>query len=64
MANDSTTTQRGGLAKVTAVAEFLAVSRSKVYAMMDSGDLAYVKLNKSRRVPWSAVHALVEQNTI
>lgn len=53
-----------GLRRVTEVAGFLGISRSKVYAMMDSGELAYVKLGKSRRVPWDAVLRLVEQNTV
>lgn len=55
---------REGLQSVRRVAEFLAVSRSKVYLMMESGELAYVKLGKSRRIRWSDVLALVEQNTI
>jgi excisionase family DNA binding protein len=52
------------LARVVEVAKYLSMSRSKVYAMMDAGELAYVKLGKSRRIPWDAVLQLVEQNTV
>ena len=63
-AKQTTEPNQGGLARVTEVGGFLRVSRSKVYQMMDAGELAYVKLGKSRRVPWGAVHELVKQNTI
>jgi excisionase family DNA binding protein len=53
-----------GLARVVAVGAYLGISRSKVYALMDDGSLPYVKLGKSRRVPWEAVLRLVEANTI
>jgi len=54
----------GELATVPQVAAFLAVSRSKIYLMMDCGDLAYVKLGKSRRIPWNRVHGLVAENMV
>lgn len=41
----------------------LAMSRPSVYRMMDSGQLAFVKLGRSRRVTLAAVAALVEQST-
>jgi excisionase family DNA binding protein len=52
------------LARVAEVAAFLKLSRSKLYQMMDSGELPYVKLGKSRRLRWSDVSALVEENTV
>lgn len=52
------------LQQVSAVAKFLCISRSKVYDMMDAGQLPYVKLGKSRRIRWEHVLQLVEQNTI
>lgn len=54
----------GGLRPVQDVAKFLSVSRSKVYQLMESGKLPYVKLGKSRRVRWSDVIRLVESNLI
>ncbi len=55
---------RDGLQPVSVVAEYLALSRSKVYQLMEAGDLRFVKLGKSRRIRWSDVLELVEQNTI
>jgi len=53
-----------GLQPVAKVAKFLSLSRSKVYLMMDQGQLPYVKLGKSRRVRWSDVLKLVDQNVV
>ncbi len=53
-----------GLRPVHAVAKFLAISRSKVYQMMDAGQLPYVKLGKSRRVRWTDVLRLIDQNMV
>lgn len=52
------------LGRVTEVARFLNLSRSKVYLMMEQGQLPFVKFGKSRRVRWSDVHRLVEQSTV
>jgi excisionase family DNA binding protein len=52
-----------GLATVPDVADYLKVSRSKVYQMMDAGELRFVKLGGSRRVRWEDVDELVRQNT-
>ena len=59
--NDS---NEDGLQPVSRVAKFLSVSRSKVYAMMESGDLRYVKLGKSRRIRWSDVLQMIEDCTV
>ncbi len=40
-----------GLLTIREVAEFLHLSRSKVYELMDAGDLCYAKLGRSRRIP-------------
>ena len=53
-----------GLRTIPFVARFLAVSRSKVYQMMEAGELEFVKLGASRRIPWVAVLRLVRQNTV
>jgi excisionase family DNA binding protein len=52
------------LVRVTEVAQQLGLSRSKVYQMMDAGELSYVKFGKSRRVPLDAVERLVRESTI
>lgn len=56
--------ETSGLRSVRTVAEFLAISRSKVYQLMETGDLPYVKLGKSRRVRWADVLSLIETNTV
>jgi len=52
------------LATVREVAEHLSICRSKVYMLMDAGDLSYVKLGKSRRVKWADVDRLAQAATV
>jgi excisionase family DNA binding protein len=47
-----------GMWTVPQAAKFLGISRSKVYTMMDSGQLSYLKLGSSRRIPRNAVIGL------
>ena len=44
-----------GLMTVRECSEFLHLSRSKIYELMDAGDLCYAKLGRSRRIPRRAV---------
>ena len=44
-----------GLMTVIEAAEFLRLSRSSVYVLMDHGELAFVKLGRSRRIPRRAL---------
>jgi excisionase family DNA binding protein len=53
-----------GLQTVEAVAQFLTVSRSKVYQLMERGELPYVKLGRSRRVKWTDVLELIDKNLV
>ncbi len=62
--NEASDKIQESLQPVTKVAAFLSLSRSKVYAMMDAGELPFVKFGKSRRIRWSDVQRLVDQNTI
>jgi len=52
------------LLRVPHVAQQLAMSRSAIYQLMDSGRLAYVKIGRSRRIPVEAVDALVRSGTV
>ncbi len=52
---DRTDVVAEGLLTVTDAARFLSVSRSKLYEMMDRGELPYVKLGRSRRIPRRAL---------
>ncbi len=61
---DSSGQKNEGLATVEQAARFLQISRAKLYLMMDKGDLAYVKIDKCRRLPWKALQELVQRLTI
>lgn len=45
-----------GLVRVEEAADWLGVSRSKVYELLNRGDLRSVKIDRSRRVPVGALH--------
>jgi excisionase family DNA binding protein len=45
-----------GFVTVPKAAEFLGVSRAKVYQVMDAGELPYAKFGRSRRIPRRALH--------
>lgn len=44
-----------GLLTIREAAAFLCVSRSTLYGRMDAGELAFVKLGRSRRIPRRAL---------
>jgi excisionase family DNA binding protein len=44
-----------GFMTVGEAVKFLALSRSKVYALMDQGRLVYAKTDRARRIPRRAV---------
>jgi excisionase family DNA binding protein len=52
------------LLKIPEVMEELTVSRSTVYALMGKGELAWVRIGRTRRVPAEAVEALITKNTV
>jgi len=52
------------LATVPEVAGYLSLSRSKVYQMMDSGRLPYVKLGRCRRIRWADVEAMLDESRV
>ena len=52
------------LATVSQVADYLALSRSKVYQLMHSGRLPYVKLGRCRRIRWADVEALITESRV
>lgn len=51
-----------GLFTVAEAAGYLALSRSSVYALMDAGELAFVKIGKSRRIPKRSVYDLAARH--
>ena len=55
MTNEPTNLVGDGLVTVREAAEFLRLSRTSVYSLMDHGELAFVKLGRSRRIPRRAM---------
>jgi excisionase family DNA binding protein len=53
-----------GLVTVKQASEFLNISIAGVYAAMGRGELAYVKLGRSRRVPRRALAELAAKNLV
>jgi excisionase family DNA binding protein len=53
-----------GLVRVPEAARFLGLSRSKIYAMMDAGELPFVKFGKSRRIIKADLSRLVERHIV
>lgn len=51
-----------GLARVPEAARFLSLGRSKLYELMDAGELAYCKFGKARRIPWRALRTLAAES--
>ena len=47
-----------GLQRVSHAAQFLGISRSKIYELMNEGRLPFVIIGRSRRLPIKAVEAL------
>ncbi len=50
-----------GLLNVKEAALFLRIGRTKVYDLMDSQDLPYVKMGKTRRIPKVALKLFAEK---
>jgi excisionase family DNA binding protein len=47
-----------GLVSIPEAAEFLGLSRSNLYTMMERGELAYAKIGGARRIPRKALVGL------
>ena len=55
MTSEPTELVADGLLTVREAADFLRISRSRLYELMDRGELIYLKLGRSRRIPRRAV---------
>jgi excisionase family DNA binding protein len=51
-----------GLMTIDEAADFLAVSRMSVWRRMQTGELAYTHIGRSRRIPRTAVKALAAKS--
>ena len=53
---------RDGLDRVEAAGRFLGISRSRIYELMDAGELPFVKIGRSRRIPHGALIEFAGRN--
>lgn len=51
-----------GLFTVLEAANYLSLSRSMIYNLMESGKLRYVKIGSARRIPWNCCQELIDSN--
>jgi excisionase family DNA binding protein len=54
----------GGFVEVAEAAEFLCISRAKLYQLMDAGELAYCKFGRARRIPKRALYEYAQSKLI
>lgn len=52
------------LASPQQAADYLNISRSTIYAMLDAGELPSVKIRRARRIRWSDLYAIVETGEV
>lgn len=52
----------GGLLTVAEAAKLLAVARSTVYELMVRGELCWIKIGRSRRIPRRELERLARRN--
>ena len=64
MGCDVTDLVADGLLRVSEVADFLSISRTTTYQLMERGELCWVKIGRARRVPRRAVIELAARNLI
>lgn len=50
-----------GFATVPEAAEYLGLSRAKLYQIMDAGEIRFAKFGSARRLPWQAIKQYAEQ---
>jgi excisionase family DNA binding protein len=44
-----------GFTTVDGAAKFLALCRMSIYRLMETGQLAFVKFGRARRIPWTSL---------
>jgi len=53
-----------GLDSIASAIRFLSISRSALYSLMERGELPYVKIGKSRRIPHRALVELASRHLV
>jgi excisionase family DNA binding protein len=55
---------KDGLCTIPESLAFLRISRSRLYSLFASGEMQFVQLGRSRRVPRRALELYVERNLV
>jgi len=50
-----------GFVNVREAAAFLAISRAKLYQLLDAGDIRFAKIGRARRIPRKELRAYAER---
>jgi excisionase family DNA binding protein len=50
-----------GFASIREAEDFLSVSRSTIYKLMDSRELPFAKVGKCRRIPWRSLREYAQK---
>jgi len=53
---------RDGLCTISEAQEYLSIGRTKLYALMDAGEIPYVKLGRARRIPRNSLALFVNKH--
>ncbi len=64
MDNNSLKMVDSGLARIDEGCRFLGISRAKLYEIMEKGELPYVKIGRSRRLPRQALKEFAAQRLV
>lgn len=64
MDNNSLKLVESGLARIDEGCRFLGISRAKLYEIMERGELSYVKIGRSRRLPRQALKEFAAQRLV
>jgi excisionase family DNA binding protein len=53
-----------GFVDILEAAKRLSLSRSKVYSLMDTGELVYARFGRARRIPLRSLHEYAEKHLV
>jgi excisionase family DNA binding protein len=53
---------RDGFATISEGCDFLKLSRSGLYGLMETGQLTFARFGRARRIPWRALWAFAQKH--
>jgi excisionase family DNA binding protein len=53
-----------GFGTIDEVRDYLGLSRSMIYNLLEAGDLTYARFGRARRIPWSSVRDYAEKHLV